>query len=74
MESHRGRPNSYPLPEIEIVQKPAPNCEKTTGSLKVPFEDLYMRSKQPNETDLVMTTGAMERLAMFVWNNQFGDV
>ena len=60
--------------KIEIVRKPAPKCEKITGSLKVPFEDLYGRPKQPNETDFVMTTGAMERLAMFVWTIQFGDV
>ncbi|KAJ5781864.1 uncharacterized protein N7518_010347 [Penicillium psychrosexuale] len=62
-------PGANPLPtqKMEIVRHPT----KISGSLKIDFEDVYLRPKQRNETDFILTDAEMERFAYLVWRPQF---
>jgi hypothetical protein len=66
-------PGAEPLPtqKMEIVRHPAPKCPRISGSLKIDFEDVYLRPKQRNETDFILTDAEMERFAYIVWRVQF---
>jgi hypothetical protein len=66
-------PGANPLPtqKMEIVRHPAPKCPRISGSLKIDFEDVYLRPKQRNETDFILTDAEMERFAHIVWRAQF---
>ncbi|KAI3230620.1 transcriptional regulator family: Fungal Specific TF [Penicillium roqueforti] len=51
--------NPLPTQKMEIVRHPT----KIGGSLKIDFEDVYLRPKQRNETDFILTNAEMERFA-----------
>lgn len=54
--------NPLPTQKMEIVRHPT----KIGGSLKIDFEDVYLRPKQRNETDFILTNAEMERFAYLV--------
>ncbi|CRL18095.1 unnamed protein product [Penicillium camemberti] len=62
-----------PAQRIEIVRKPAPNCPRVSGELKLKFRDVYLREKKETDKDFVVTEKSMELLALQVWNVQFRE-
>ncbi|KAJ6127833.1 hypothetical protein N7471_009050 [Penicillium samsonianum] len=56
--------------KIEITKDPAPKTEKIQGSMKLPFEQIHLRPKGPNETDFIISHQDMENLAAEVWASQ----
>ncbi|KAF3011426.1 hypothetical protein E8E15_002567 [Penicillium rubens] len=53
----------FPCQQMEFVRKPAPKTEQVTGSLRVPFEDVYLRPKKDGETDWVVTASDLDFIA-----------
>ncbi|KAJ6138912.1 hypothetical protein N7471_005398 [Penicillium samsonianum] len=60
-----------PTQKIEIVRKPAPNCPKVNGQLKLQFRAIFLREKKGTETDFVLTERDMEHIARLIWAVQF---
>lgn len=60
-----------PAQRIEIVRKPAPNCPRVSGELKLKFRDVYLREKKETDKDFVVTEESMEALALQIWDVQF---
>ncbi|KAJ5044212.1 hypothetical protein EN45_013980 [Penicillium chrysogenum] len=58
----------FPCQQMEFVRKPAPKTEQVTGSLRVPFEDVYLRPKKDGETDWVVTASDLDFIAEMVWS------
>lgn len=61
----------HPTQRIEIVRNPAPNCSPIEGQLTLPFQDIFLRDKQKDETDFTLTHNDMEDIATVVWATQF---
>ncbi|KAJ5189491.1 hypothetical protein N7491_005821 [Penicillium cf. griseofulvum] len=66
----RGR-TAITVQKLEIHRNPPPNCEKIQGSMRIPFEDIHLRPKAPNDTDFIISHGDMQNLASQVWIAQF---
>lgn len=62
-----------PAQRMEIVRKPAPNCPRVSGELKLKFRDVYLREKKETEKDFVITEKSMKLLALQVWDVQFRE-
>lgn len=60
-----------PTQKIEIVRKPAPNCPKVNGQLKLQFRAIFLREKKGTGTDFVLTERDMEHIARLIWAVQF---
>lgn len=67
LESRNDGMIPHPTEKMEILRKAKPNCPRIQGHLKIPFEDIYLRRKQKDETDFVLTEDNMEEMARKVW-------
>ncbi|KAJ5384053.1 hypothetical protein N7517_001964 [Penicillium concentricum] len=63
----------FPAQKIKIIRKPAPNCPRINGQLKLQLHDIFLREKTGSEVDFVLTERDMERIARSVWAFQFNS-
>lgn len=63
------RNGSFVKPDqtMEIVRDPALEEHRISGSLNIPFKDVFDREKRANETDFNLSDDNMKQIGKFVW-------
>lgn len=65
-----GNCTPFSVQKLEIAENPAPNCERIQGTMRLSFEDIYLRPKGRDDTDFLISHGDIEYVADQVWDEQ----
>ena len=60
--------------KMTIVRQLSPKIYHITGQLTIPFEDVFLRPKEGNQTDFHLTHSDFEEMADDIWASQFKEV
>ncbi|CAI7630263.1 unnamed protein product [Penicillium viridicatum] len=57
-----------PIQKLEITKNPTPKCEKIQGRMRLPFEEIHLRPKGPDDTDFIVSHRDLEIFVDRVWS------
>lgn len=68
---NQSKPLPFPIATVQITKGPNKTSQpRITGSMTIPFEEVFLRPRRPTESDLILSRPVLERMALQIWTAQ----